>query len=94
MGFPIFASNHVVLILPYILILALVWERWPRYRYLRVGFLFLLVLLIPFGLYYRVVTVYDPLVIDLISALRAERIAEIGNKGSNTILHRHIPASL
>jgi hypothetical protein len=69
MGFPIFASNHVVLILPYILILALVWERWPRYRFLRVGFLFLLVLLIPFGLYYRVVTVYDPLVIDLISVL-------------------------
>jgi hypothetical protein len=69
MGFPIFPSNHVVLILPFILILALVWERWPRYRFLRVGLLFLLVLLIPFGMYYRVVTVYDPLVIDLISVL-------------------------
>ena len=69
MGLPIFPSNHVVLILPFILILALVWERWPRYRTLRVGLLFLMVLLIPFGLYYRVVTVYDPLVIDLISTL-------------------------
>jgi glycopeptide antibiotics resistance protein len=69
MGLPIFPSNHVVLILPFVLILALVWERWPRYRTLRVGLLFLMVLLIPFGLYYRVVTVYDPLVIDLISTL-------------------------
>lgn len=69
MGFPIFPSNHVVLILPFVLILALVWERWPRHRILRVGLLFLLVLLVPFGLYYRVVTVYDPLVIDLISVL-------------------------
>ena len=69
MGFPIFPSNYVVLILPFVLILALVWERWQRYRTLRVGLLFLLVLLVPFGLYYRVVTVYDPLVIDLISVL-------------------------
>ena len=69
MGLPIFPSNHVALILPFILILALVWERWPRYRTLRIGLLFLMVLLIPFGLYYRVVTVYDPLVIDLISTL-------------------------
>ena len=69
MGFPIFPSNHVVLILPFVLMLALVWERWQRYRTLRVVFLFLLVLLVPFGLYYRVITVYDPLVIDLISVL-------------------------
>jgi hypothetical protein len=69
MGFAIFPSNHVVLILPFILIMALVWERWPRYRVLRLILLFLLVLLIPFGMYYRVVSVYDPLVLDLISIL-------------------------
>jgi hypothetical protein len=69
MGFPIFSSNHVVLILPFILILALVWERWQRYRTLRVVVLLLLVLLIPFGMYYRVVSVYDPLMLDLISVL-------------------------
>ena len=69
MGFPIFSSNFVVLILPFVLILALVWERWQRYRTLRVPLLFILVLIVPFGLYYRVVTVYDPLVIDLISVL-------------------------
>jgi len=69
MGFPIFSSNHVVLILPFILILALVWERWQRYRTLRVVLLLLLVLLVPFAMYYRVVSVYDPLMIDLISVL-------------------------
>ena len=69
MGFPIFSSNHVVLILPFILILALVWERWQRYRTLRVVLLLLLVLLLPFGMYYRVVSVYDPLMLDLISVL-------------------------
>ena len=69
MGLAIFPANHVVLILPFLLILALVWERWQRYRGLRVGLLFFLVLLIPFGLYYRVVSVYDPLVLDLISVL-------------------------
>lgn len=69
MGLPIFVSNYVVLILPFVLILASVWERWPRYRTLRVVLLFLLVLLIPFGLYYRIVSVYDPLVLDLLSVL-------------------------
>ena len=69
MGLPIFSSNHVVLILPFILILGLVWERWQRYRLLRVLFLLILVLTIPFAMYGRVVTVYDPLVLDLISIL-------------------------
>jgi hypothetical protein len=69
MGLPIFPSNHVVLILPFILILALVWERWQRYRALRVDLLLLLVLSIPFGMYYRVVSVYDPLMLDLMSIL-------------------------
>jgi hypothetical protein len=69
MGFPIFSSNHVVLIMPFIMILALVWERWPRYRALRVVLLFLLILFVPFVMYYRVVTVYDPLMLDLISVI-------------------------
>lgn len=69
MGLPIFSSNHVVLILPFILILSLVWERWPRYRLFRVLLLLIFVLAIPFGMYARVVSVYDPLVLDLISIL-------------------------
>ena len=67
MGLPIFSSNHMVLILPFILILGLVWERWQRYRLLRVLLLLILVLVIPFAMYARVVSVYDPLVLDLIS---------------------------
>ncbi|HLO29490.1 MAG TPA: hypothetical protein VK249_10165 [Anaerolineales bacterium] len=68
-GFAIFPSNHVVLILPFILILALVWERWQRQRVLFSLLILLPVLLIPFGLYLRAVSLYDPLVNDLISAL-------------------------
>jgi hypothetical protein len=69
MGFPIFSANHVVLLLPLVLVLALVWERWPRYRFLRLTLLLLIVVLIPFAMYARVVSVYDPLVNDLIAVL-------------------------
>ena len=69
MGFAIFPSNYVVLILPFVLIFALVWERWQRRRVLSTILILLLVLLIPYGLYLRVVYVYDPLVLDLISVL-------------------------
>lgn len=68
-GFPIFPANHVVLLLPWILVLALVWERWPRYRVLRLMLLLMIVLLVPFAMYARVVSVYDPLVNDLIAVL-------------------------
>ena len=68
-GFAIFPSNHVVLIFPFILIVALVWERWQRRRVLFTILILLLVLLIPFGLYLRSVYIYDPLVTDLMSVL-------------------------
>lgn len=68
-GFPIFPSNHVALLLPFILIFALVWERWRRYQVLRTVFLLLLLVMVPFGLYYRSVQIYDPLVTDLQSIL-------------------------
>jgi hypothetical protein len=69
MGFAIFPSNHVVLILPFILIFALVWERWQRYRVLRSILILLLVLLVPYGLYLQAVSVYDPVITNLISIL-------------------------
>jgi hypothetical protein len=69
MGLPIFPSNHVVLLLPFILILALLWERWQRYRVVRVFLVLIPVLVVPFVLYLRAVSVYDPLVLDLISIL-------------------------
>ena len=69
MGMAIFPSNYVVLILPFILILALVWERWKRYRGFFIVLIFLLVLLIPYALYIRTVQVYDPLVTDILTIL-------------------------
>lgn len=69
MGFAIFPSNHVVLILPFIMILALVWERWQRRRVFFSILVFLLVLMIPYALYFRAVNVYDQLILDLISVL-------------------------
>jgi hypothetical protein len=69
LGFAIFPSNHVALLLPFILILALVWERWQHHRVWRSLLVFLPLLLVPFGLYLRSVQVYDPLVTDLNSLL-------------------------
>ncbi len=69
MGFAIFPTNHVVLILPFILILALAWERWQRRRVLVTALLLSLALAVPYGLYGRAVYVYDPLVTDLIAVL-------------------------
>lgn len=69
MGMAMFPSNYVVLILPFVLILALVWERWKRYQVARSVFLFLLVVLIPFWLYIRTVLIYDPLVTDILAVL-------------------------
>jgi hypothetical protein len=68
-GFAIFPSNHVVLLLSFVLVLALVWDRWQRRR-MWIPFLVLfLAIVIPFGLYLRAVYVYDPLVNHLISIL-------------------------
>jgi len=69
MGMAIFPSNYVVLILPFILILALFWERWKRYRDFFSILFFLLVLLVPYALYIRTVLVYDPLITDVLAVL-------------------------
>jgi hypothetical protein len=68
-GFAIFPSNHVVLLLPFVLILALVWQRWQRRRAPVVFLILVLTILIPYGLYLRSVYIYDPVVNDLISIL-------------------------
>ncbi|HET9911945.1 MAG TPA: hypothetical protein VFQ13_08655, partial [Anaerolineales bacterium] len=68
-GFAIFPSNHVALLLPFVLILALVWERWQRRRGLITFLILFLAMLIPYGLYLRSVYIYDPRVNDLISIL-------------------------
>jgi len=68
-GFAIFPSNHVVLILPLVLILSLVWERWTRSRVLMSILILSLALLVPFGMYIQSVYVYSPLYLDLLSVL-------------------------
>jgi hypothetical protein len=69
MGMAMFPSNYVVLILPFVLVLTMVWERWKRFQVIRNLLIFLLVLLIPFALYIRTVLVYDPLVTDILAVL-------------------------
>ncbi|HLA07371.1 MAG TPA: hypothetical protein VJ022_08005 [Anaerolineales bacterium] len=51
LGFAIFPSNHVVLILPAIFILTLVWERWNRNRTLAASSVLVVMFFVPFGLY-------------------------------------------
>jgi hypothetical protein len=68
-GFAIFPSNHVVLIMPLILILTLVWERWTRSRVLMSILILIIALLVPFGMYIQSVYVYSPLYLDLLSVL-------------------------
>ena len=68
-GFAIFPSNHVVLILPLILILTLVWERWTRHRVLACLLLLSLALWIPYGIYFRAIIFADRLYSDLLSIL-------------------------
>jgi hypothetical protein len=68
-GFAIFPSNHVVLILPLILIFSVVWERWTRSRVLMSILIFGLALLVPFGMYIQSVSEYSPLYLDLLAVL-------------------------
>src|SRR5215216_5570424 len=69
LGLAMFPSNYVVLLLPFILILALVWERWHRWRALRIALIFLAALVVPFGLYLQTVYVYTPFYTDLLTVL-------------------------
>lgn len=69
MGFAIFPANQVVLLFPFVLILALAWERWQNHRVLATVLLLFLAFAIPFGLYWRSVFIYDQLVTDLLSVL-------------------------
>lgn len=68
-GFAIFPSNHVVLILPLVLILSLVWERWARSRVYMSLLILGIALLVPYGMYWRTVKEYSPLYLDLLAVL-------------------------
>jgi hypothetical protein len=68
-GLAIFSSNQVVLLLPLILVISLVWERWLRRRWLVVALILLVAFLAPFALYYETILIYSPLYTELLSLL-------------------------
>ena len=68
-GFAIFQSNHVVLIVPLILILMLVWERWTRQRVLAYLLVLSVAFWVPFAIYFRGITFEDRLYSDLLTVL-------------------------
>jgi hypothetical protein len=68
-GLAIFPANYVVLILPLVLVISLVWERWPRTRLIGLIVLLLAFFAAPFYLYYETVIVYNPLYTELLSVL-------------------------
>ncbi len=69
MGFAIFPSNHVVLLPSLILIVMLVWERWTRQRVWLVLLVSSCAFLVPFWLYYRVITDGPRIHADLLTVL-------------------------
>jgi hypothetical protein len=69
MGLPIFPANFVVLILPLVLVISLVWERWPRGRLVGVTLILLAFLVAPYYLYIETVLVYNPFYTELLSVL-------------------------
>jgi hypothetical protein len=68
-GLAIFPANYVVLILPLVLVVAAVWERWAHQRFLRIGIVLILGFAVPFLLYLKTLDTYSPLYIDLLSVL-------------------------
>lgn len=68
-GLAIFPSNFVALFPSLILVVALVWERWRRRRFLAVLLFIFVALAAPFALYLRTVIVYAPLYTQILSVL-------------------------
>jgi hypothetical protein len=68
-GFAIFPSHYVVLILPLVLILTLVWERWIRNRVLACILVLSLAFWVPYGIYFRGIIFDDRLYSDLLTVL-------------------------
>jgi hypothetical protein len=68
-GLPMFPANYVVLILPLVLVISLVWERWPRGRLVAVTLLLLAFLIAPYYLYIETVLAYNPFYTELLSVL-------------------------
>lgn len=69
LGFAIFRSNHVVLIFPLIMILALVWERWRRRRFFAAALVLVATAAIPFGFHAGSIYFVERIYPDLLTLL-------------------------
>ena len=69
MGLAVFPSNHVVLLPSLLMIVMLIWERWTRQRVWFVLLVLLSAFLVPFWLYYRVVSGAPAIYSDLLIVL-------------------------
>jgi len=68
-GFAIFPPNHVVLVLPLILVIALIWERWHRRRVLAGALALTVAFIVPFILYIFNATTNERVYSDLLTLL-------------------------
>lgn len=69
LGLAMFPANYVALILPLVLIVALIWERWVRNKVLAVVLVLLVSLVVPFGLYVQTILRYAPLYTQLLTVV-------------------------
>ncbi len=67
LGFPIFESNFIVSILPFILVLALVSERWHRRRVFATALVLVIAFIIPYVLYALLLFTRERVYSDLLS---------------------------
>ena len=68
-GLGMFPSNYVVLLLPLILVVSLVWERWLRRRLIAVILLLFAAFFVPYWLYLETIVAYAPFYSELLSVL-------------------------
>lgn len=68
-GLAIFPANYVVLLLPLVLVISLIWERWLRWRLIMVILVFLVAFLVPFAFYIQTVWEYSPFYNELLYVL-------------------------
>jgi hypothetical protein len=68
-GLAIFPANYVVLILPMVLVVSLIWERWPRGRLIAMLLILLVFYVAPYYLYTETVIAYNPFYTEILSVL-------------------------
>jgi hypothetical protein len=68
-GLAMFTSNYVVLVPAWILVIALVWERWVRRRAIRVTLIWLAIFFVPTLIYLETVVTYAPFYTELLTVV-------------------------